>query len=57
MIKEFGLRIKEYYLKLRWRGAVKEWFNNNPEPLSKLTPQLNKVKNELRQIRSRKKTL
>jgi hypothetical protein len=57
MIKEFGLRIKEYYLKWKWKWAIKEWFNNNPEPLNKLRPQLNKVKHELRQIRSRKKTL
>ena len=57
MIREFGLQIKKYYLKWKWKMAVRKWFNHNPKPLNKLIPQLNKVKHELRQIRRRKKTL
>lgn len=57
MIKEFGLRLKRAYLKLRWKRAVKNWFKHDPRLLNKLRTQLNKTNNELRQIRSRKKVL
>ena len=57
MIKEFGLRIKKLYIQLRWKGALKQWLNHNPEPMHKLAKQLNKTNYELRQIRRRKKTL
>ena len=56
-MREFGLRLKRAYIQYRWKWAIKQWLNHNPEPLNKLGKQLNKVNNELRQIRRRKKVL
>ena len=57
-MKEFGLRLKKaYIIKIKWKRAVKQWFNHNSEPLHKLRKQLNKINHELRQIRRRQKAL
>ena len=56
-MRELGLRIKKWYIQLRWKGALKQWLNHNPEPMHKLAKQLNKTNYELRQIRRSKKTL
>ena len=56
-MKEFGLRLKQVYIKLIWKRAVKQWFEHNSEPLFKLARQLNKTNYELRQIRRSKKVL
>ena len=56
-MKELGLQIKKWYIQLRWKGALKQWLNHNPEPIHKLARQLNKINYELRQIRRSKKTL
>jgi len=57
MVKKFGLQIRKLYIQLRWKRAVKHYFNHNCDPLFKLARQLNEVNYELRQIRSSKKTL
>ena len=57
MIKEFGLKLRKYYIHLRWKYAVKLWFKDDIKLLNKLIKQLNKVNYELRQIRSSKKVL
>ena len=57
MVKKFGLQIRRLYIQLRWKRAVKQYFNHNCDPLFKLARQLNEVNYELRQIRSSKKTL
>jgi len=57
MVKKFGLQIKKFYIQLRWKKAVKKYFNHNCDPLFKLARQLNEVNYELRKIRSSKKTL
>ena len=56
-MREFGLRLRKFYIHLRWKQAVKQWFGHNSEPLFKLARQLNKINYELRQIRRSKKTL
>ncbi len=56
-MKEFGLKLRKYYIRLRWKYAVKLWFKNDTKLLNKLIKQLNKVNYELRQIRSSKKVL
>ena len=56
-MKKLGLLIKKWYIQLRWKGALKQWLNHNPEPMHKLAKQLNKTNYELRQIRRSKKTL
>lgn len=56
-MREFGLRLRKFYIHLRWKRAVKQWFNHNEKPLFKLARQLNKINYELRQIRSSKKVL
>ena len=57
-MREFGLLLKKtYIIKIKWKRAVKQWLNNNSEPLHKLARQLNKINYELRQIRRSKKTL
>ena len=56
-MKKLGLLIKKWYIQLRWKGALKQWLNHNPELLHKLAKQLNKTNYELRQIRSSKKIL
>ena len=56
-MKEFGLRLKKFYIHLRWKQAVKQWFNHNEKPFLKLARQLNKIHYELRQIRRSKKVL
>ena len=54
----FGLRLKKtYIIKVKWKRAVKQWFNSNSEPLHKLRKQLNEINHELRQIRRRQKAL
>lgn len=57
MVKKFGLQIRKLYIQLRWKRAVKQYFNHNCDPLFKLARQLNEVNYELRKIRSSKKTL
>jgi len=57
MVKKFGLQIRRLYIQLRWKRAVKQYFNHNCDPLFKLARQLNEVNYELRKIRSSKKTL
>ena len=56
-MREFGLRLKKFYILLIWKRAVKQWFNYNEKPLFKLARQLNKINYELRQIRRSKKAL
>lgn len=57
-MRELGLRLKKaYIINVKWKRAVKQWFNYNSEPLHKLRKQLNEINHELRQIRSRKKAL
>ena len=57
-MREFGLRLKKaYIIKVKWKRAVKQWFNYNSEPLHKLRKQLNEINHELRQIRRRQKAL
>ncbi len=56
-MKEFGFKLRKYYIHLRWKYAVKLWFRNDTKLLNKLIKQLNKVNYELRQIRSSKKVL
>ena len=51
-MREFGLRIKKWYIQLKWKRAVKQYFNHNCDPLFKLAKQLNKTNYELRQILS-----
>lgn len=56
-MRKLGLQIKKLYIQLRWKGALRQWLNHNPEPIHKLSRQLNKINYELRQIRRSKKTL
>jgi len=57
-MREFGLRLKKaYIIKIKWKRAVKQWFNHNSEPLHKLRKQLNEINHELRQTRRRQKAL
>ena len=56
-LKTFGLQLKRLYIHLKWKWAVKQWFNHNSKPLFKLAKQLNKINYELRQIRRSKKVL
>ena len=57
-MRELGLRLKKaYIIKVKWKRAVKQWFNRNSEPLHKLRKQLNEINHELRQIRRRQKAL
>ena len=57
MVKEFGLRIKKLYIQFKWKFALKQWLNHNPEPIHRLSRQLNKINYELRQIKRSKKAL
>ena len=57
-MRELGLRLKKaYIINVKWKRAVKQWFNYNSEPLHKLRKQLNEINHELRQIRRRQKAL
>jgi hypothetical protein len=57
MVKKFGLQIKKLYIQFKWKFALKQWANHNPEPIRKLGKQLNEINYELRQIKRRKKAL
>ena len=57
MVRKFGLWLKKFYIHLRWKRAVRKWFNHDSEPLFKLAKQLNKIHYELREIKRREKVL
>ena len=57
MVKEFGLRVKKLYIQFKWKFALKQWHNHNPEPIHKLARQLNIINYELRQIKRSEKVL
>ena len=57
MVKKFGLQIRKLYIQFRWKFALKQWLNHNPEPIHKLAKQLNKINYELRQFKRSDKAL